>query len=369
MKRILLMTGIYPPDIGGPATYIPQLESFLRARGWTVEVLTLADSDQKRSPSSDQVTRVRRSLPLPIRTLLTIVRGMRLAMISDVILANGLHEEAALISILSKSPMIAKVVGNPVWEKNNSINHSVALSEDAFVEFSQQSLKLGSRVRLKFWLWSLERAKALYVPGKILVEHLENLGLKSQPRVIPNGVSVDGISEESKEVDVLSISRLVPWKNIEILIESAKRKFFSLEIIGEGPQEDFLKEQSLGYSNIRFLGRLAPEAVQDRLRKTRIFALVSDYEGMSFSLIEALSLGVPCVVSDIKSNQDVIAAGGGVKVPLRDVRNTADVITKLLEDEGRLASIGKSALENAKNNFVLHRTMEKVERLLFQYAR
>jgi len=369
VKRILLMTGIYPPDIGGPATFIPQLESFLRDRGWTVEVLTLANSKEARSFSTDQITRVRRSLPLPIRALVTILKGLRLARTSDVVLANGLHEEAALISILTKSPLVVKVVGNPVWEKMNSANHSIDLSEDSFVEFPHQSLKLGSRLRLKLWLWSLDRARALFVPGEILVEHLKNLGLKSQTKMIPNGVSVDRINEDSKEVDVLSISRLVPWKNIDILIESAKQKFFSLEIIGEGPQEDTLKKQALGESNIRFLGRLAPEAVQARLRKARIFALLSDYEGMSFSLIEALSLGTPCVVSDIRSNRDVVAEGGGVKVPLRDVRNTGEVITKLLEDEGLLALLGKSALENAKNNFVLYETLEKVERLLLEYAR
>lgn len=369
VKRILLITGIYPPDIGGPATYIPQLASFLKAVGWEVKVLTLSNNDTKDVSFSGQVTRVRRSLPLPIRVPLTILKGWWVGRSANVILVNGLYEEGALISLLTRAPLVAKVVGNPVWEKINSANPSSQPSEAQFIKFSSKPLKFGSRMRAKIWVWSLQRARVIYVPGQILKEHLRNFGLIGEIELISNGVPVLDSTKVCKEVDVVAVSRLVPWKNIDILIESAVRYGFSLEIIGEGPQEESLKAQASMRANIKFLGRLSPEKVHSRLKRARIFALLSNYEGMSFSLIEALAAGTPCVVSDIRSNLDVIASGGGVKVPLRDAESTGKVLSGLLGDEIRLASLGNAALKNVDANFGLKQTLEKAERLLIRYAR
>jgi hypothetical protein len=41
--RILIITGIFPPDIGGPATYVPQIATALASLGHQVTVLTLSD--------------------------------------------------------------------------------------------------------------------------------------------------------------------------------------------------------------------------------------------------------------------------------------------------------------------------------------
>lgn len=369
MKRALLITGIYPPDIGGPATYVPQLELFLRGQGWEVEVLTLTDCETNWTSFSEGVMRVRRSLPLPVRVGITVLEGCRRARRVDVILANGLHEEAAFISVLSQRPLVAKVVGNPVWEKLHSSSDFTTLSEEDFINFQVVSLNRRFRLRMKSWLWALKKAKALYVPGIILKDFLKFSGLQNEIHVIPNAVPVIDLNEVVKEVDVVTVSRLVPWKNIDILIQSAKQKGFTLDIIGHGPQEGFLREVASGAPNIRFLGRLEPEEVLVHLKKARIFALLSSYEGMSFALVEALALGLPCVVSDIRSNGNVVDAGGGVKVPLRDSIITGEVIAGLLENEVQLMDLQQMALDNSRRNFNSKLTLERVERILSQYAR
>ncbi|HWH77104.1 MAG TPA: hypothetical protein VNT76_07020, partial [Candidatus Binatus sp.] len=58
--KIQFVTGIFPPDIGGPATYVPKMASALAMRGHRVEVLTLSEAASSADPHPFTVTRIRR---------------------------------------------------------------------------------------------------------------------------------------------------------------------------------------------------------------------------------------------------------------------------------------------------------------------
>src|ERR671914_580080 len=76
--RILIITGIFPPDIGGPATYVPQIATGLADRGHQTTVLTLSEHeeyDDEKFPF--KVVRIPRHTGKPwrwVRTILTIIR-------------------------------------------------------------------------------------------------------------------------------------------------------------------------------------------------------------------------------------------------------------------------------------------------------
>ena len=61
--RILLLTGIWPPDVGGPATHGPDIARFLLDRGHGVRVVTMADGEPTERPC--RVETVSRRLPFP----------------------------------------------------------------------------------------------------------------------------------------------------------------------------------------------------------------------------------------------------------------------------------------------------------------
>ena len=63
--RVLVVSGIWPPDPGGPASHAPALADFLRLRGHTVEVVTTADAAP--APRDYPVHWVSRSLPTEMR--------------------------------------------------------------------------------------------------------------------------------------------------------------------------------------------------------------------------------------------------------------------------------------------------------------
>ena len=73
--RIVFLTGIWPPDVGGPATHGPDFARFLRDRGHKVEVVTMGDTAPSERPVP--VHWVRRDLPFVARYPLVALPGAR----------------------------------------------------------------------------------------------------------------------------------------------------------------------------------------------------------------------------------------------------------------------------------------------------
>ena len=73
--RILVLSGIWPPDVGGPATHAPDLAEFLVSRGHEVRVVTMADGEPAVRPCP--VETVSRSRPFVVRYPLVAYKGAR----------------------------------------------------------------------------------------------------------------------------------------------------------------------------------------------------------------------------------------------------------------------------------------------------
>ena len=93
--RILLISGIYPPDVGGPATYLPQLEIEILRNGDVYKIITLSDN-VKFISKSEKVIKISRKLAFPIRFFLTILVISYQANQVDFIFTNGLFEETGV---------------------------------------------------------------------------------------------------------------------------------------------------------------------------------------------------------------------------------------------------------------------------------
>ena len=105
MKKILIATGIYPPDIGGPATYVARLEKELRTRGFVVRVLAYTHL---------------RHLPKGIRHLVYFFKLLLLALGCDIIYAQNSISAgfpAAIAATLFNKKLVLKVVGDADWEQ------------------------------------------------------------------------------------------------------------------------------------------------------------------------------------------------------------------------------------------------------------
>ncbi|NDB86523.1 MAG: glycosyltransferase, partial [Alphaproteobacteria bacterium] len=108
----------------------------------------------------------------------------------------------------------------------------------------------------------------------------------------------------------------------------------SLAIIGSGPEENNLKNLSKGSNcKVTFFGELSQPEILALMKKSRVFILLSEYEGLSYSLIEALAAGLPAIVSNINANTQVVRHEiEGVVVHLDKWEYSLTQVKKMFQD-------------------------------------
>ena len=314
--NILIVTGIFPPDIGGPATWVPAIAEFLQRRGNTVSVLTLADDPDGVVESYPfGVVKVRRSQPLWRRlpkTIATIIRAGRNA---DCIVCNGLYEEAALANLVLRKPLVAKVVGDSVWERATNRGETSA----SFIEF--QSSRVSPAITIHRWLrnQAIRLADRVIVPSRFLKGIVEGWGIQeARVKVVYNGISESSEACDVKTLlatphTIITVGRLTKWKGIAELIGALEDiSDIGLIIVGDGPEEARLKERaatSAANNRIFFAGRRSKPEIRSLMAQSDLFVLNSSYEGLPHVLLEALSAGMPIVATNAGGSPEVITPG------------------------------------------------------------
>jgi L-malate glycosyltransferase len=173
---------------------------------------------------------------------------------------------------------------------------------------------------------------------------------------------------------VMFTGRLHPQKNLPVLLQAwtqvADRSPANLVLVGPGNDRQQLTElaRSLGIADrVQFVGAVDNPA--DYLRAADIFVLPSVAEGMSNSLLEAMATALPCVVSGIGGNTDLIAdglTGRLVKEPTAEAWSKA--LLGLLENPEDARRLGIAARERIDQEFahgvVVDRYLELYRRML-----
>jgi glycosyltransferase involved in cell wall biosynthesis len=367
LKKILVTTGIFPPDIGGPATFIPKFSNFLTNHRFQVEVITLSDQlDTGELGYSFNVTRIRRKAFRWKRLVSTTILIWKRTRTADFVFCNGLYLETAIALALNSKTIrsLVKIVGDPVWEREQ--NRKTSNATKSFKMFILRLLQTNSLER-RLITWSLRQFSRVTAPGKELAKTVESWDKSIQVEVIHNGVLARNIDREvEKKFDLVTVARLVPWKNIDIIIEIANQLDCKLAIIGDGPQRKSLESKASQNNKIVFLGSLTPIEAEEIMNKSKVFCQLSDYEGLSFSLLQAMSRGLPCVISGIPANKDVFDSDmeAGIFVDINDKPEIAKVISGLLKSQDRSRELGMRSHQIVKEHFDETRQMEKMMKLL-----
>ncbi len=281
--RILIATPLFPPDIGGPATYSKLLSDELPKRGVEVDVLSYGFI----SPEAPKI----------FRYLFYFLKIFKRAFGADLIYAQdpvfGLAPCVA--SLILRKPFVLKVVGDYAWEQGVN-RFGVKELLDEFLD-----KKYGFRVE---FLRRVERfvarsAGAIIVPSQYLKFVIEKWGVRPEKiKFIYNSVSIPEISKGKEELRkelglngkiLVSVGRSVPWKGFEMLDEimpEVKRKYpdASLFIINSRPHEEVLKY----------------------LKAADIFLLNTGYEGFSHQILEAMAVGAPIISTSAGGNKEIL---------------------------------------------------------------
>ena len=310
--RVLVTVGIFPPDIGGPATFVPKIAKYFQDElNYEIEILTLSDNKNSNINDDFSVKRIDRNLPIIYRWLKTIFTIYKLGKNKDLIFVNGLGTETTIANIFLKKKIIRKIVGDPVWERA----YSKAKISESFDEFQVKNYGFSISLQKKVRSFSIKKSDIVVTPSKHLKNFILNLGFKNKIEIINNGVFIPEENTNiftNDQINITIVSRLVSHKNIEKIIKAISdlnSPLINLNIIGDGPELNQLQKISLesnNKDNIIFHGKLNRDDINHIFLKSDIYIQASNYEGLPHSLLEAMSYGIPVLCTPVGECKEIL---------------------------------------------------------------
>jgi glycosyltransferase involved in cell wall biosynthesis len=350
--KALIVSGIWPPDVGGPASHAPEVADFLRERGHEVEVVTTAWSPpaQRDYP----VFAVPRRLPPGVRHLRGAALVRSRARRAEVVYTTGMFGRSTVGALASGKRYVLKLTADPAFERARR-RGIVAGDVDAFQDGGHGPaialLRLARDVELR-------RAAHVFCPSEYLRGLTVSWGVAPErvsvlpnpaPR-LPDLASRDELRErfEMDGPTLVFAGRLGAQKALEVAIAaSAAVEGVSLVIAGDGDERARL--EALAGPRVRFLGPQSRERVLELFRAADASVLSSRWENFPHSLVEALAVGTPIISTDVGGVAEVVHDGAnGLLVPAGDVEALAGAIRLFFADEGLRARLREAATESVR---------------------
>ena len=355
--KILIATGIYPPDIGGPATYSKLLKEKLSKRGLKMDILTYGPAG------------ISRKIPKGLRHLIYFFICFFKALKADVIYAQNQLSAglpAMLVAKITGRKFIIKIVGDSVWEKAFQ-EYSIKENID---EFQKKKYAFKIEVLKKLQKWVVRQADLIVVPSKYLKKIVTGWGInRKKIRVIYNAFDSKYKIKAGQEREnfLISVGRLVPWKGFDVLIEILKElpREIALKVVGTGPEEKKLKKlvSKLGLEKrVEFLGKLEHKKLLQLMNESGIFVLNTGYEGFPHIVLEAMAMSLPVITTNVCGNLEIVKHDyNGLLIGYNNKKQLKGAILKLWKNkelQKKFVGNGKKTLEKFKTSKMLKQTLK-----------
>ena len=347
---VLLITSIYPPQVGGPAIFTSRFSNWLNKNNFKVKVITYTTDLAIRDDKTSYVTLRKSRLAAFFKFIIEILKNSNR---NTLILSNGAFIETYIACLISRRKYVSKIPGDHVWELSRNRGWTIKNIED----FQYEKLNFLQRIFRTFTNLSLKKAKIVISPSNQLANFAGRWGVKNEKiKIIYNCVNPDqfySIDAPDKHYDLITICRLVPWKGLEELVECAVKLDLKLLIVGDGPLLSKLESiANKSHSNISLVGIIENNKLSEVLNSAKIFVLNSEFEATSYALIEAKMCGLPVIAKKTDGSQTLIQNGidGFVYSPLDGI-GLEGVITELIENKGLIDLFGSEARKDALLRF------------------
>ena len=371
---ILITVGIFPPDIGGPASFIPKISKYLISKGHNVKIICLYDKEHLTYEDEVDVIRINRNLPIIFRWLKTIIKIYSNSKESDLIFVNGLGTETTIANIFSRKKVVRKIVGDPVWERV----YNKKLTKESFDDF--QKNKHGLFISLQKFIrnWSINKSNLIITPSEHLKTFIEKIDFDNKIFVINNGVNIEQpnkVAFENKILNLLVVSRLVSQKNIDSIIKAVKimeNEDIILNIVGDGSEINNLKHFVEEYEleeKVNFIGKIESPKLNEYLKDADIFIQASNYEGLPHSILEAINYEIPILSTEVGGCSVLLNKGERgyiISMPISEI-GIAEGIRTIINNKNEAKSKVKLAKKylNEEYNFntnaeIYHQTINEM---------
>lgn len=190
----------------------------------------------------------------------------------------------------------------------------------------------------KFLMHVIKKSTAVFVLEKETQEDYQNYN----KRVVHVGNSIVCHPYEERRlhedrIRFLYAGRLSKVKNVGPSIEAAKtwQRECELRILGDGEEREYLKGIAGSSGRIVFAGAVTPQQVQKIMRESDILVMNSTFEGIPMIILEAISLGVPVITTDVGGIKEVLTYGQDSEMTDGTVNQIQKAMEKICADYDR----------------------------------
>lgn len=341
--KIILATPIYPPEIGGPATYTKELAERLHS---SHDLTIIALTDERIPFTGTKLISVSKRRPLPVRLIKFFIEVRKAARGKDLIyvqnaMAAGLP--VALASMMTGVPFILKFVGDEAWER--ATQHKLTHKRlEEFLDKPDATFKINLMMMVQGFV--LGRASIVTTPSEYLGKAIQKAYNIDPRRVITNYNAADETETlpfETKRIkhQIATTARLVAWKGVDGIIRATallKKTVPDIRFVvaGEGPEMDTLVKlrKELNVENeVVFLGKISRAETWQLRKNSEVYVLNSTYEGLPHTVLTSFAAEIPTVATNIPgTNEAVYNEDTGLLVPPGDTEALAKAIMRYFND-------------------------------------
>lgn len=339
--HIAIFAGYYYPHVGGYCKNIHELARRLVARGYEVDVITCDTDSNIRYEVKDGVCIKRLPIFLHIANQVPVPFPFVLFKKYDVVITQTRIFPTSLIGAI-----YAKILRIPLIHVERGSYHSV-------VDNALFSWLIRVYDHTIGWLIMALADKRVGI-SKATVDFISHLR-KSESLLIYNGIiDVNGLRKGNNQYRIVFVGRLIYAKGVQDLIEAfnlVDNDNLELVIVGDGVYRDNLEimaSQLRCKNRIRFTGEVSQESVIDILKECDIFVNPSYSEGLPTTVMEAASVGLPIIATDVGGTNEIIEDDSGILISPGNIKQLKNSLNWMLNNYSEAEKMGRKVREDVK---------------------
>lgn len=375
--RVLIVSGIWPPDIGGPASHGPGLGRYLADRGHRVTAVASVST----APADPGFTLIptSRDRVLAMRWADAELKIAAMARAADIIYATGLYHRSAVAGLIARVPVVLKLVNDPAYERARNSG----LFAGTLEEFQSSSASRGIALLKRLRGAMLARARGIIVPSSYLAEIVRGWGVPdAKITVIPNPAPAEPERTPREELrralglegpSIVFAGRFVLQKNLPMVIEAVRKlEGVTLWLVGDGPERSRVVEEiaarDLG-DRVRICPSVPRREALRWMRAADVTVLPSSWENYPHAAVESLTVGTPVVATSVGGVPEIVEHGtSGLLVAPNDAEGLAAALRQALY-EPRVGELLRLGAEAVGDRFHPTRMFSAAERVIVSEAK
>ncbi|MDF1538840.1 MAG: glycosyltransferase family 4 protein [Candidatus Thorarchaeota archaeon] len=361
--KILIISMLFEPVIGGAETTVKNQGQILSERGHDVTILTSRFAGTKNRERSGRILIERPNRLMASRksgflfhfttflsffVFLFLVKRRRF----DVVHCHMTHYPLLLGFLIKRIEPCAKVVVT---------SHGSDLNVYGRITIWRAILK-----------WLVRGIDFLFVVSHELEQEAVDIGIPKRKVIyIPNGVSKEflQVKDDSElEFDVLFFGSVKWQKGIMYLLQASrilekKKRIIRIAIAGSGPHLPYLQNLSkkLAVSNVEFLGKVSKRRILNLLATSRIVVFPSVTEGFPCALLESLAAGKPIIATPVGEMKSILVNDvNAIVVKPKDPASIVNALLDLLNNDEKQRILSQNARRTISSEYLWESIVDRV---------